>query len=423
MTWDRQTWDGQWDTQSGHAITRRAALLGAAAATAGAAVGGLAGAAQAADAPGISKTEIKIGQTAPYSGGASNMSVMSRVEAAYFAKINDEGGINGRKLNLISLDDGYSPPKTVEQTRRLVEQDGVAFLFHPIGTGGATAVARYLNQRKVPHLLIGTGSIRFHDPEGLPWSLGYDASGEIEGLIFGTFILKQKPAGKIAILYQNDDFGQAYLKGLRTALGEKAGMIAAMASYEVTDSTVDSQLTTLRDSGADVFINAAIPKFAAQAIRKVYDMGWKPVQILTMKANFMSVTIEPAGVDKAKGLYSCRYRMDPADAAWDDDPGMVEWKAFMKKYHPSADIRDGQNVDGYITARIMVDILKRCGDDLSRENIMAKATSIDGLAVPTLIPGIKISTSKSDYNPIKQLQMIQFDGANWKAVGDVISPS
>jgi branched-chain amino acid transport system substrate-binding protein len=379
--------------------------------------------AQGGTAPGITKNEIKIGQTAPYSGSASNMSTMSRVELAYFAKINAEGGINGRKLNLISLDDGYSPPKTVEQTRRLVEQDEVAFLFHPIGTGGATAVARYLNQRKIPHLLVATGSARFHEPSVLPWSLGYDASGEIEGLIFGKFILKEKPGAKIAILYQNDDFGQAYLSGLRKALGDKANTIVGTASYEVTDPTVDSQLSSLKDSGADVFINAAIPKFAAQAIRKVHDMGWKPFQILTMKANFMSVTIEPAGVEKAKGLFSCRYRMDPADPAWDNDAGLNEWREFMKKYNAAADIRDGQNIDGYVCAQIMVDILKRCGDDLSRENIMAKATSINDLVVPTLIPGVKISTSKTDYNPIKQLQMIQFDGANWHPIGDVINPA
>lgn len=405
------------------AITRRNALIGAASFAAGSSLAGRLAFAQSGNTPGITKDEIKIGQTAPYSGGASNMSAMSRVEAAYFAKINAEGGINGRKLNLISLDDGYAPPKTVEQTRRLVEQEEVAFLFHSIGTGGATAVARYLNQRKVPHLLIGTGSIRFHEPDVLPWSLGYDASGEIEGIIFAKFILKQKPNAKIAVLYQNDDFGQAYLKGLKASLGDKANAIVSTASYEVTDSTVDSQMTTLQASGADVFINAAIPKFAAQAIRKAFDTGWKPMQILTMKANFMSVTIEPAGVEKAKGMYSCRYRMDPADTAWDNDPGMIEWREFMKKYHSSADIRDGQNIDGYIAARIMVDILKRCGDDLSRENIMAKATSIQDLAVPTLIPGVKISTSKTDYNPIKQLQMIQFDGTNWQAAGDVINPA
>ncbi len=401
-------------------LTRRATLLSTAALAAWVVAGPTA--ARAENAPGVTATEIKIGQTAPYSGGASNMSTMSKVEAAYFAKINAEGGINGRKLTLISLDDGYSPQKTVEQTRRLIEQDEVAFLFHPIGTGGALAVSRYLNQRKIPHVLVATGSTRFHDPSTLPWSIGYDASGELEGIIFAKYILKERPNGKIAILYQNDDFGQAYLKGVRETLGTKAGMLVASASYEVTDATVDSQLTTLRDSGADVFINAAIPKFAAQAIRKVYDMGWKPLQILTMKSNFYSVTLEPAGIEKAKGLVSVRYRMDPADPAWDHDPGMIEWREFMKKYNPSADVRDGQNVDGYVAARIMVDILRRCGNDLSRENIMAKATSITDLTVPTLIPGVRINTSKTNYSPISQLQMIQFDGANWKALGDVISP-
>ena len=400
--------------------TRRGALLGGAAAGTGLWFGG----ASAQEAmPGITKTEIKIGQTSPYSGAASNMSAMSKVEAAYFAKINDEGGINGRKLTLISLDDGYQPQKTVEQTRRLIEQEGVAFLFHSIGTGGATATARYLNQRKIPSILIATGSARFHEPDVLPYSLGYDASGEIEGIIFARFILKERPNAKIALLYQNDDFGQAYLKGLKSALGSKESMLISTASYEVTDSTVDSQMTSLQASGADVFINAAIPKFAAQAIRKAYDTGWKPFQILTMKANFMSVTIEPAGVEKAKDLYSCRYRMDPADPVWDNDPGMVEWRDFMKKYYPAADLRDGQYIDGYVASRIMVDILRRCGDDLTRENIMAKATSVSNLVVPTLIPGVTINTSKTDYNPIKQLQMIKFDGANWKPVGDVINPS
>ena len=401
-------------------VTRRTTLLGTAAAAAlGVARPRPAG---AANAPGVTATEIKIGQTAPYSGGASNMSTMSRVEAAYFVKINAEGGINGRKITLISLDDSYSPQKTVEQTRRLIEQDEVAFLFHPIGTGGALAVSRYLNQRKIPHLLIGTGSSRFHDPATLPYSMAYDASGELEGIIFAKFILKERPNGKIAILYQNDDFGQAYLKGVRETLGAKAGMVVASASYEVTDTTVDSQMTALRNSGADVFINAAIPKFAAQAIRKVYDMGWTPLQILTMKSNFYSVTLEPAGLEKCKGLVSVRYRMDPADPTWDRDPGMIEWREFMKKYNPSADIRDGQSIDGYVAANIMADILRRCGDDLSRENIMAKATSITNLEVPTLIPGIRINTSKTDYSPINQLQMIQFDGANWKAISEVISP-
>lgn len=408
-------------SSSKHRVTRRTVLAGASLVTTGSVGLPMIAAAQSKNAPGVTDKEIKIGQTTPFSGPASNMSAMSRVEAAYFAKINEEGGINGRKLNLISLDDGYSPPKTVEQTRRLVEQDEVAFIFHPIGTGGATAVARYLNQRKIPHLLIGTGSAKFHDPDTLPWSLGYDASGEIEGIIFGKFVRMQKPNSKVAILYQNDDFGQAYLKGLKSALDNKVPIVSA-TSYEVTDATVDSQMTIMKESGADVFINAAIPKFAAQAIRKAYDTGWNPFQVLTMKANFMSVTIEPAGVEKAKSLYSCRYRMDPADSAWANDPGMIEWREFMKKYYPQGDLRDGQFIDGYVTARIMVDILKRCGNDLSRENVMAKATSIDALAVPTLIPGVTVSTSKTDYNPIKQLQMIQFDGANWKPVGGVINP-
>ena len=404
-------------------IDRRSFLAGGAAIAAGSALGGPMAKGQTTNAPGVTNTEIKIGQTSPYSGPASNMSTMSRVEAAYISKINAEGGINGRKINLISLDDGYSPAKTVEQTRRLVEEDEVAFLFHSIGTGGATAVAHYLNQKKIPSVMIATGSAQFHDPKTLPWCIGYDASGEIEGLVFGKFVLEQKPNAKVAVLYQNDDFGQAYLKGLKTSLGAKADSIVAMASYEVSDATIDSQMTTLQASGADVFINAAIPKFAAQAIRKAYDSGWRPaMHILTMKANFMSVTIEPAGVDKAKGIYSCRYRMDPADSTWDHDPGMIEWRQFMEKYHPEADIRDGQNIDGYVVTRILVDILTRCGDDLSRENIMDKATSITNLAVPTLIPGIAINTSKTDYNPIKQLQMIHFDGANWHAAGDVITP-
>lgn len=401
-------------------VNRRQALYLAGSAAAVAAMGaGTMGA--RAQTPGVSETEIRIGQTAPYSGGASNMSTMSKAEAAYFEKVNAEGGIAGRKIRLISLDDGYSPAKTVEQTRRLVEQEDVACIFHPIGTGPALAVAKYLNQREIPHLLIGTGSTKFHEPENLPWSLGYDASSALEGKVFGKFLLDTRPESKIAILHQNDDFGEAYLHGLHEALGDKKDMIVGIATYEVTDSTVDSQISNLRASGADVFINASIPKFAAQAIRKVHDIGWKPYQLLTMKSNFFSVTLEPAGLDKTVGLVSMRYRMDPADSAWDNDPGMIEWREFMKKYNPSADQRDGQNIDGYITARIMEDILRRCDGDFSRPNIMDKATSIKDLAVPTLVPGILINTSKTDYDPISQVQMISFDGAKWSAIGDIIS--
>jgi ABC-type branched-subunit amino acid transport system substrate-binding protein len=380
-----------------------------------------AGPAAAQDTPGVTTTEIRLGQTMPYSGPASAYGTIGKVEAAYFAKVNDEGGINGRKINLISLDDGYSPPKTVEQTRRLVEQDGVLLTFQNLGTPPNTAIHKYLNQKKVPQLFVATGATMWGDPEHFPWTMGWQPSYQTEAHIYAKYLLQNQPNAKIGILYQNDDYGKDYVKGLKDGLGAAAAkMIIAEASYEVTDPTVDSQIVSLKGSGADVFFNVTTPKFAAQAVRKAYDIDWHPLEILNNVSISIGAVLEPAGLDKSTGLLSAQYYKDPADPATAQEPAMLEWDAFMKKYYPDGSTADAFNVYGYLAAQTMVQVLKQCGNDLTRENVMRQAANLN-LALPLLQPGITISTGPKDFFPIKQMRLQRFDGKRWVPFGEPIT--
>jgi branched-chain amino acid transport system substrate-binding protein len=374
--------------------------------------------------PGVSDTEIKIGNTMPYSGPASAYGAIGKAETAYFNMINEQGGINGRKINFVTRDDGYSPPKTVEVVRKLVEEDQVLFIFNPLGTPPNTAIQGYLNDNKVPQLFVATGADKWNDPKHFPWTMGYQPSYRIEARIYGHYILKNLPNAKIAVLYQNDDFGKDYLIGLREALGDKADkLIIATQTYETTDPTVDSQLVSLQGSGADVLLTAAIPKFAAQAIRKVYDIGWKPTHFMTNVSSSVGAVFRPAGPEKGIGIISAAYGKDPTDPQWQDAPDFKEWLAWMKKYNPSASVADANNVYGYGVAYLLVQVLKACGDNLTRENVMKQAASLHSLTGPMALPGITISTSPTDYAPIKQMQLEKFDGNTWQLFGEVISGS
>ena len=374
--------------------------------------------------PGASDTEIKIGNTMPYSGPASAYGAIGKSETAYFNMLNQQGGINGRKINYISRDDGYSPPKTVEQVRQLVEQDQVLFLFNTLGTPPNTAIRGYLNDNKVPQLLVATGADKWNDPKHFPWTIGWQPSYRIEARIYARYILKNLPNAKIAVLYQNDDFGKDYLIGLQEGLGDKAGkMIVATKTYETTDPTVDSQIVALQGSGADVLLTAAIPKFAAQAIRKVYDIGWKPTHFMTNVSSSVGAVFKPAGPEKGVGIVSAGYLKDPTDPQWQDAPDFKEWLAWMKKYNAGGNLADGNNVTGYAVTSTLVPILKACGNNLTRENIMKQAASLHDLKVPMLLPGITVSTGPDDFAPIKQMQLMKFDGETWKLFGEVISGS
>ncbi len=374
--------------------------------------------------PGVSDTEIKIGNTMPYSGPASAYGVIGKTEAGYFAMINEQGGINGRKINFISRDDGYSPPKTVEQVRQLVEQDQVLFMFSPLGTPTNTAIHGYLNDNKVPQLFVASGADQWNDPKRYPWTMGWLPSYGTEARIYARYILKNLPDAKIAVLYQNDDFGKDYLNGLRDGLGDKAAkMIIAIQSYETTDPTVDSQVVALQGSGADVLLTAAIPKFAAQAVRKVYDVGWKPTHFLTSVSNSVGTVMKSAGFEKGVGIISASFIKDPTDPQWQDAPEYKEWLAFMKKYNASANTADVQAAVGYSYAQTLVAVLKASGDNLTRENVMKEAARLHDLALPMLLPGVTVSTSASDFAPIKQMQLQKFDGTTWKLFGEVISAS
>jgi len=374
--------------------------------------------------PGASDTEIKIGNTMPYSGPASAYGIIGKTEAAYFAMVNEQGGVNGRKINFISRDDSYSPPKTVELARQLVEQDQVLLLFSTLGTPTNTAIHGYLNENKVPQLFVATGGDKWNDPKGHPWTMGLIPSYGTESHIYAHYILKNLPNAKIAVLYQNDDFGKDYLNGLRDGLGAKAAsMIVATQSYETTDPTVDSQVVALQASGADVLLTAAIPKFAAQAVRKVYDIGWKPTHFLTSVSNSVGTVMKSAGYEKGVGIISAAFAKDPTDPQWQDTPEYKEWLAFMKKYNTAANLADIQGAIGYSYAQVMVAVLKACGDNLTRENIMKQAASLHDLKLPMLLPGITVSTGPDDFAPIKQMQLQRFDGTTWKLFGDVISAS
>jgi len=372
--------------------------------------------------PGVSDTEIKIGNTVPYSGPASAYGAIGKADAAYFAMINDQGGINGRKINFISRDDGYSPPKTVEVVRQLVEEEHVLLLFNTLGTPPNTAIQGYLNENKVPHVFIASGADKWNDPKNHPWTMGWIPSYRIEARIYARHILGKLPNAKIAVLYQNDDFGKDYLIGLREGLGDKADkLIIATQTYETTDPTVDSQIVSLQGSGADVLLTAAIPKFAAQAIRKVYDIGWKPTHFLTSVSSSVGSVMRPAGPEKGVGIISAAYLKEPTDPQWQNTPEYKEWLAWMKKYNTSGNIADANNVAGYSYTQTMVAVLKACGDNLTRENVMKQAASIHNLTQPMLLPGITISTSPTDFAPVKQMQMAKFDGTTWQLFGEVIS--
>jgi len=371
--------------------------------------------------PGASATEIRIGNIAPYSGPASSFSVASKTEAAYFRMINDQGGINGRKINFISYDDGYLPPKAVEQARRLVENDNVLLIFQSLGTASNAAAQRYLNGKKVPQLFVGTGASRFGDPEKSPWSMNWPPNYRTEGRIYANYILENHPSAKIAILYQNDDFGKDILQGLKDGLGDKAGQIVAQEPYELSDPTVDSRVLAIKASGADVVVDASTPKFTAQSIRKMSDLGWSPIHLVTSVANSVGSVLEPAGLDNSKGLLSASYMKDPTDPTWDSDAAQQEWDAFLKKYYPEADKTNNMTVYGYLAAQLMVQVLKQCGDDLTRENVMRQAANVKNLELGMLLPGITITTSQTDYSPVDQMQMMRFDGERWQMFGPVIS--
>jgi branched-chain amino acid transport system substrate-binding protein len=374
------------------------------------------------NAPGITDTEIKIGQTMPYSGPISGYSTIGRAELAYFKMINDGGGINGRKINLISLDDGYSPPKTVEQIRKLVEEDKVAFIFQSLGDVTNAAVEKYLNDRGIPQLFLGDGSSRWDDPKHFPWTMAWQPSYRTEGRIDAAYILQNKPNAKIAVLVQDSLGGKDFMSGLDEGLGDRAKtMIVKELTYQVTDPTIDSQIDLLQASGADTFFDILVPKFAAQAIRKLWDINWKPLHMLALVSSSVGGTLKPAGLDKSAGIVSVSFLKDPNDPQWNSDPGMKQWRAWMDKYYPDGDRSDGANVYGYLIGQTLVQVIKQCGNDLSRANIMHQAANLHDLELPLLLPGIRINTSPTDYRPVKQLQPMRFNGRNWELFGNVLS--
>jgi branched-chain amino acid transport system substrate-binding protein len=370
---------------------------------------------------GVTDTEIKIGNIMPYSGPASAYGVIGKTEEAYFNKINAEGGIHGRKISFISYDDAYSPPKAVEQARKLVESDEVLVVFNPLGTPSNTAIEKYLNSRKVPQLFVATGASKWNDPKDFPWTMGWQPSYQSEAHIYAKFLLKQKPDARIGVLYQNDDFGKDYLKGFRDALGEKSSMIIAEESYETAEPSVDGHVVKLKASGADVFISITTPKFAAQAIKKLAEIDWHPMHILSNVSASVGGVMKPAGFENSQGILSATYAKDGSDRRWDNDPGMKKFYAFLQKYYPDGDRLNASVVYGYGVAQTLVKVLEMCGDDLTRANVMKQAASLRDFEPDTLLPGIKISTSATDFAPIKQLQMMRFKGETWELFGGVIS--
>ncbi|MFN0040926.1 MAG: ABC transporter substrate-binding protein [Burkholderiales bacterium] len=371
--------------------------------------------------PGVTDTEIKIGSTNPYSGPASVYGTIGRAETAYFKMINEQGGIHGRMINFISLDDGYSPPRTVEQIRKLVEQEQVLFLAGTLGTPPNSAIHKYVNAKGVPHIFVNTGATKWGDPKNFPWTMGFNLSYQVEGKIYADYILQTKADAKIAILFQNDDYGKDYVKGLKDGLGDKAAkMIIAEASYEVTDPTIDSQIVTLKASGANTFYNVTTPKFAAQAIRKIADIGWKPLHVLNQVSASVGATLTPAGLDKSVGLITANYLKDPLDPQWQGEADFKAYAAWLKKYYPEGDINDSGIVSGYLIAQGVVHVLKACGDDLSRENVMKQMASVKDLQVPMMLPGIKWNTSATDFFLIESAQLLRFDGKQWVRFGKVL---
>jgi branched-chain amino acid transport system substrate-binding protein len=371
---------------------------------------------------GATDTEIKVGNIMPYSGPASAYGVIGRTEAAYFKKINDAGGVNGRKINFISYDDAYSPPKAVEQARKLVESDEVLFIFNSLGTPSNSAIHKYMNSKKVPQLFVATGATKWNDPKEFPWTMGWQPSYQSEARIYAKYLLKEKPNAKIAVLYQNDDYGKDYLKGLKDGLGAKAAsMIVAEESFETTEPTIDGHIVKLKSSGADVFVDIATPKFAAQAIKKVAEVDWKPLHILNNVAASVASVIKPAGFENAQGIISAQYLKDASDPQWDNDPGMKQFYDFMAKDFPEGNKLDQGTVVGYGVAQTLVHVLEQCGDNLTRENVMKQAASMKDFRTEVMLPGIKINTSANDFAPISQLQLQTFKGERWNLFGEVFS--
>ena len=370
--------------------------------------------------PGASDREIKVGNIMPYSGPASAYGEIGKTEAAYFQKVDAEGGVNGRKINFISYDDAYSPPKAVEQARKLVESDEVLLIFNPLGTPSNTAIQRYMNAKKVPQLFVSTGATKFNDPQHFPWTMGWLPSYQSEARIYAQYLLTNHPQGKIAILYQNDDLGKDYLKGLKEGLNSKIQIVAEMP-YEVTDPTVDSQIVSLKASGADSFFDVTTPKFAAQAIKKIADLGWKPVHLLSYVSASIGAVLKPAGLDNSKGILTTSYLKDSTDPIWKDDAGYKEWSTFMDKYYPDGDKTSSFTVFGYLVAQTLVAVLKQSGDNLTRENVMKQAASLKNLELGMLLPGIKVNTSANDFAPVKQMRMQRFNGESWELFGPVMT--
>ena len=371
---------------------------------------------------GATDTEIKIGNIMPYSGPASAYGVIGKTEEAYFKKINAEGGINGRKISFVTYDDGYSPPKAVEQARKLVESDEVLLVFNPLGTPPNSAIHKYMNSKKVPQLFVATGATKWNDPKDFPWTMGWQPSYQSEARIYAKYLLKEKPGAKIGVFYQNDDFGKDYLKGLKDGLGAKAAsMIIAEEGYETSEPSIDSHIVKLKASGADVFISITTPKFAAQAIKKLAEMNWTPLHIVSNVSASVGGVIKPAGFENAQGILSAAYAKDGADAQWNNDPGMKKFYEFLAKYDPDANKLDGSVVYGYGAAQTLVQVLKQCGDDLTHENVMKQAASLKSFTPDTLLPGVTINTSATDFAPIKQLQMMRFKGEKWELFGDIIT--
>src|SRR5467141_3170182 len=371
---------------------------------------------------GATDTEIKIGNIMPYSGPLSAYGVIGKTEQAYFNKINAEGGINGRKINFVSYDDGYSPPKTVEQARKLVESDEVLFIFNPLGTPPNSAIQKYMNSKKVPQLFVATGATKWNDPKDFPWTMGWQPNYQSESRIYAKYLLKEKPNAKIAILYQNDDYGKDYVKGLKDGLGAKAAsMIVAEESYETTQPTIDSNIVKLKSTSADVFFNVTTPKFAAQAIKKMAEIEWQPLHFLNNVSSSIGSVIKPAGMENAQGIISSAYLKDPTDPQWKNDAGMKAWNEFLDKYFPEANRTDASVIYGYTVTQTLVHVLKQCGDNLTRENVMKQAASIKNLELGGLLPGIKVNTSATDFAPLSQLQLMRFKGDTWERFGDIIS--
>lgn len=395
----------------------RRMLVGAAllVATGGAAVAG------GSYDPGASDSAIKLGQTMPYSGPASAYSVIGRAEAAYFKMLNERGGINGRKIELLSMDDAYSPSKTVEQVRRLVESDEVLALFSNLGTGPNIAVQKYLNVKKVPQLFPYSGASRWNDAAHFPWSTGSQPTYKTEGKIYAKWILANKPNAKIAVITPAEEAGRDYLAGFKEGLGEHVNQIVSEAVYESTDPTVDSQIVKFKAAGADVLFNECTPKFAAQVIKKAAELGWKPQIILPAVSNSVGSVLKPAGLENAVGIVTGAYLKDPGDPRWANDPGMQQWRAWMQTYNPGADPADIFNVSGYTFAQMMELVLKRAGDDLTRANLMKQAESLHDVEMPMLLPGIKLQMAPDQRIPIRQLQMARFNGTSWELFGDVLS--